>query len=140
MMSSIPARGLFRKLRKRSLSALLTLLVASLSAQAQYTVFANLLRPNGDMIRDPDGNLLGFSGWTGAVFKVDSTGTVTIVQYLSCDGPPVGCEPAAGPFRDSEGNLYGTTTTGQRSSVFKLDTNNVLTALHQFKGGTDDGS
>jgi uncharacterized repeat protein (TIGR03803 family) len=119
----------------------MTLLVAATPpAQAQYSVFANLLRPNGDMIRDPDGNLLGFSGWTGDVFKVDSTGTVTIVQYLGCDGPPAGCEPAAGPFRDPEGNLYGTTTNGQRPGVFKLDTKNVLTSLHDFKGGVDDGS
>jgi uncharacterized repeat protein (TIGR03803 family) len=117
-----------------------SLVAAVPAAQAQYTVFANLLRPNGDMIRDPDGFLIGFSGWPGDVFKVDSSGVVTIGQGLGCGAPSVGCEPAAGPFRDPEGNLYGTTTSGQRSSVFELDTNNVLTALHVFKGGVDDGS
>jgi len=46
----------------------------------------------------------------------------------------------AGLFRDSVGNLYGTTESGGASGygiVFKLDTSGQETVLHHFTGGAD---
>lgn len=51
-----------------------------------------------------------------------------------------GNSPLAGLFRDSAGNLYGTTFYGGAfgsGTVFKIDTSNNETVLHSFAGGTD---
>ena len=53
---------------------------------------------------------------------------------------PDGSFPNAGVFRDSAGNLYGTTYSGGAlgfGTVFKIDTNNNETVLYSFAGGTD---
>ena len=57
-------------------------------------------------------------------------------------GAADGGEPSAPLFRDPAGNLYGTTVVGGDpkctcGTIFKLDTSNVLTVLHTFKGGID---
>jgi hypothetical protein len=74
MMSPIPARCLFRRVRMLSLSAVLTLLVPSLSAHAQtYTVIHSFAGkptdasyPNGELIQDEAGNFYGTSFVGGA--------------------------------------------------------------------------
>jgi len=57
-----------------------------------------------------------------------------------------GTNPLAGLIQDANGNLYGTTWQGGDlncrpkfgcGTVFKLDSNNKLTVLHAFAGGTD---
>ncbi len=53
---------------------------------------------------------------------------------------PDGSYPNAGVFRDSSGNLYGTTYSGGTlgfGTVFKIDTSNNETVLYSFAGGTD---
>jgi uncharacterized repeat protein (TIGR03803 family) len=96
--------------------------------------------PNGELIQDAAGNLYGTASAGGAdhhgvVFKLDTTGAVTILSNI-------GGNPVVGLFRDSEGDLYGTTSQGGagNGTVFRLDTNNVLTTLYTFKGGTDGGA
>jgi uncharacterized repeat protein (TIGR03803 family) len=107
--------------------------------------------PNGDLIQDEAGNLYGTTvgGGTlegGTVFKLDSSGAVTILHsftYNQVDDSVDGFEPEAGLFRAPTGDLYGTTSVGgayRVGTVFKLDTNNVLTTLYSFKGGTDGSS
>ena len=151
MISPIPARGLFRQVCTLSLSAVLTLLVLSQLAQAQtYTILHSFTgapddatEPNGDLVQDASGNLYGTSwrGGTndlGAVFKLDTGGTVTILHNFT--GAADGSHPEGGLFQDPTGNLYGTTTAGGSNglgTVFELDTNNVVTSLHSFKGGAD---
>jgi uncharacterized repeat protein (TIGR03803 family) len=99
--------------------------------------------PRG-LARDSVGNLYGttYSGGAsrnGTVFKLDTTGKLTIL-YSFVDGFDGG-DPNGLSFRDSAGNLYGTTNgVFERPSVgvaFKLDTANRLTVLHSFTGGTD---
>jgi uncharacterized repeat protein (TIGR03803 family) len=123
---------------------------AALPARAQtYTIlhsFAgapdDVTEPNGDLIQDAAGNLYGTSwrGGThdlGVVFKLDTSGTVTILHnFTGADGS----HPKGGLFQDPTGNLYGTTTavgSNGLGTVFGLDTNNVITTLHSFKGGSD---
>ncbi len=71
--------------------------------------------PYARLIRDPAGNLYGttFYGGTsgyGTVFKVDTTGKLTILH--SFNDSPDGAHPIAGLILDKAGNLYGTTSDG----------------------------
>jgi len=71
--------------------------------------------PYARLIRDPAGNLYGttFYGGTagyGAVFKVDTTGKLTILH--SFNPSPDGSHPIAGLILDNAGNLNGTTSDG----------------------------
>jgi uncharacterized repeat protein (TIGR03803 family) len=139
-MSPIPARCLFRRVRMLSLSAVLTLLVPSLSAHAQtYTVIHSFAGkptdasyPNGELIQDEAGNFYGTSFVGGAygygtVFKMDSNGNVTILHSFDENH---GQDPAAGLLSDGQGNFYGTT----KQTVFRLDANNNLKNLHELDG------
>jgi uncharacterized repeat protein (TIGR03803 family) len=149
MINLIPTRRLFL-----SFSVLLALTVTSFSAQAQtYTVIHNFAGEpsdgalaNGELIQDAAGNFYGTTQEGGAynygtVFKLDPSGVVTILNSFT-NGSDGGL-PYAGLFLDPTGTLYGTTWQGGDyglGTVFKLDTSNVLTTLHSFKGGTDGAS
>jgi uncharacterized repeat protein (TIGR03803 family) len=76
--------------------------------------------PYGVLVRDTEGNLYGttiFGGagdcqyGCGAVFEVTLSGTETILHRFG-ETATDGQGPDAGLVRDSEGNLYGTTTSG----------------------------
>jgi len=120
--------------------------------------------PSGNrLIRDFAGNLYGSTRYgynhppqcktsgqfgrdygCGTVFKVDRAGQLTVLYAFN--GIPDGAWPAAGLVRDADGNLYGTTLAGGRSSVhctngcgtvFKLDATGKETILYSFTGGSD---
>jgi len=100
--------------------------------------------PSAGVILDPAGNLygttaLGGASGLGVVFKVDTSGTETVLYSFSgADGG----SPAAGLIRDSEGNLYGTTRAGgafEWGVVFKLSTTGTETVLYSFTGEADGG-
>lgn len=83
--------------------------------------------PAGGLIRDSQGNLYGTtqgggSGQRGTVFRLDPTGTETVLHSFA--GPPTdGAYPATGVTMDPSGNLYGTTNfggTADGGTVFKL--------------------
>jgi uncharacterized repeat protein (TIGR03803 family) len=103
--------------------------------------------PYAGLIRDASGNLYGttynggLSG-VGTVFKVDASGTETVLHSFATGGQD-GCNPGGGLVRDKAGNLYGT-TTGCGSSgfgiVFKLNKSGTETVLHAFTGGRDGGA
>lgn len=105
-------------------------------------------RPMGNLVRDTAGNLygtvsLGSSGQgSGTVFKIDPTGTETILHQFTNGAD--GGNPLAGVIRDSAGNLYGTTNMGGNTAcnsgcgvVFKIDPTGVETVLYSFSGGVD---
>jgi len=102
--------------------------------------------PEVGLVRDAAGNLYGtteFGGVPGAgvVFKVDTSGTETVLYSFT--GGADGGYPEAGLVRDSAGNLYGTTNNGGPSGagvVFKLDAKGTETVLYAFTGGTDGGN
>jgi len=107
--------------------------------------------PYGGLVRDKAGNLYGttYEGGgigcvdgCGTVFKVDTTGTETVLHSFA-GGTTDGCFPYAGLFLDKAGNLYGTTQACGASSfgtVFRLSKSGKETILHNFAGGTADGA
>jgi uncharacterized repeat protein (TIGR03803 family) len=87
--------------------------------------------PIGSLIMDKKGNIYGTTnsggtgcnaiGGCGTVFKLTPTGTETVLHTFT-DGRDGGY-PAAGLIADSDGNLYGTTSTGGaggNETVFKV--------------------
>jgi uncharacterized repeat protein (TIGR03803 family) len=104
--------------------------------------------PYAGLIRDAAGNLYGttFNGGSsdngGTVFKVDTSGTETVLHNFT-GGTTDGCHPEGGLLRDKAGNLYGTTQAcgaSRYGTVFKMDTSGTETVLHSFAGGTTDGA
>ena len=81
----------------------------------------------------------GNGGGCGVVFKVDPTGTETVLYSFT--GAADGGNPYGGVLRDHAGNLYGTTTFGGSSggagTVFKLQPGGKETVLYGFSGGAD---
>jgi len=140
----------FAKQSVMAMIALAVLLGAGATPPAQAQTFTLLhsfagapdgANPVAELVQDPAGNLygttqqggitggactnigLGFNS-CGTVFKIDTSGNETVLYRFT--GGTDGAFPAAGVVRDGAGNLYGTTLGG----IFKLDTNNTLTPLH----------
>jgi uncharacterized repeat protein (TIGR03803 family) len=105
--------------------------------------------PEEGVIQDPSGNLYGttYGGgdlncWQGygcgVVFKLDTTGIVTVLHSFSYSD---GSSPGAPVARDKAGNLYGTTqaggAVGNFGVVFKIDTARNETVLHSFTARSD---
>ena len=160
MTDTVQRRGWISRIRRGAAGAAATLaivlglgLVATPSAQAQtFTVLHNFAGPTSDggypytsLIRDAAGNLYGTTyygglGYAGTVFKVDTSGTETVLY--SFPFPSDGEYPFASLIRDKTGNLYGTAYEGGSSGygvVFKVDTSGTQTVLYSFAGGTTDG-
>ena len=108
--------------------------------------------PKAGLTRDSAGNFYtttygGGAHGQGEVLELELKATAPTILH-SFTGGADGGQPVAGVIRDSQGNLYGTTSTGGNLSgvcgalggcgvVFKLDTSGVLTPLHAFTGGAD---
>jgi uncharacterized repeat protein (TIGR03803 family) len=108
--------------------------------------------PKAGLTRDSSGNFYtttyaGGANGQGEVLELKLKATTPTILH-SFTGGTDGGHPVAAVIRDSQGNLYGTASTGGNLSgvcgalggcgvVFKLDTNNVLTPLYAFTGGAD---
>lgn len=108
--------------------------------------------PFAALVRDTAGNLYGTTyqgggeggglcgGYgCGTVFKIDTTGTETVLHRFG-GYPTDGAAPFAGLVIDPAGNLYGTTQSGGASNpgtVFELDTTGTETVLYSFTGAGD---
>ena len=123
----------------------------------QFSVLYNLTGapdgalPYAGLFRDSAGNLYGTTIMGGAgtcyngivhgcgtVFKVDSSGTETVLHSFT--GNPDGEYPWGAVIEDSSGNLYGTTLEGgvfDAGTVFKLDPTGNETIVHSFSGIPD---
>jgi uncharacterized repeat protein (TIGR03803 family) len=93
------------------------------------------------LYRDPEGNLYGttmFDGGfisLGVVFKVTPEGSESVLHTFL--GGSDGGHPKGSLIADSQGNLYGTTSSGKGLSggtVFRITPAGVLTELHTFSG------
>jgi len=99
----------------------------------------------GSLIADSAGNLYGVtevggSGGAGTVYKIDRTGTETILANF--DYSSTGAQPYGSLLLDAQGNIYGTTLFGgnfNEGEAFKVDTSGNLTALYSFSGIDGDG-
>jgi uncharacterized repeat protein (TIGR03803 family) len=114
-----------------------------------FTGGADGASPETGVIRDSAGNLYGTTngGGTdyGVVYKLDVASGQETVLY-SFTGGTDGSNPYAGVIRDSDGNLYGTTSgggSGEGSAgygvVFKVNSAGQETVLYSFTGGADGG-
>jgi uncharacterized repeat protein (TIGR03803 family) len=129
-------------------SVLFTSLVSFDETDGSYPAFMALV--NG-----ADGNIYGTttSGGTGSdcvspyicgtVFKVTSGGTLTtLYNFCSQQNCTDGDTPLGGLAPGTDGNFYGTTSTGGGrfiGTVFKITPAGGLTTLHTFQGYPDDG-
>ena len=140
---------IFKNLTIRSLwlfAAATALAIQPLSAQAQsYKVLYSFTsdpvageHPSSSLVRDPKGNLYGIAlGGTfgrGVIFKLSSTGQERVLyNFKGSDGD--GDVPDSMSFRDSAGDLFGTTFQGGAYSfgtVFKLGTQGRETIVYNF--------
>lgn len=124
----------------------MALAIQPLSAQARsYKVLYSFTNdsaagehPSSSLVRDPKGNLYGIAlGGTfgnGIIFKLNSTGHERVLHnFNGSDG--YGEVPDSMSFRDSAGNLFGTTFQGgayNAGTVFKLDAQGRETIVHNF--------
>jgi len=116
--------------------------------------------PTGPLLEDASGNLYGttylggnlsscFRG-CGEVFKIDTSGTLTLLYtFTNTNGDGIFAGP--GLVRDAVGNLYGTTQNGGTGvckwsywgtcgTVFKIDPAGNETVLYSFTGSNGDGA
>jgi uncharacterized repeat protein (TIGR03803 family) len=113
--------------------------LASFGTLGQYPYFADGAYPSGGLILDGSGNLYGTAAEGGAsdegtVFELVH-GSRTITTLASFNGAN-GAYPSGGLFRDSSGNLYGTTRDGGANDlgvVFELSSGTIGT-LASFNG------
>ncbi len=126
--------------------ALVHLVAAAQAAQAQTFAVLHSFKggdgsdPEGSLWRDSADNLYGTTVYGGSfgfgtVFKLDTSGNETLLYSFS--GKQDGAYPWASVIQDAEGNLYSTTSGGGRGgngTVFRLDTANKETVLHDFSG------
>ena len=107
--------------------------------------------PAGGLIQGTDGNFYGTTGNGGAggmcayacgtVFKITPEGTLTTLHSFNLLD---GANPIAGLIQASDGNLYGTTSSGgpnvyatppaDDGTVFRITPAGVLTTVHSFDG------
>ena len=98
--------------------------------------------PTARVILDSAGNIYGTT-WLGgaysfgAVFKLDSSGTVTVLHNFA--GGSDGANPMAAPVLDAAGNMYGVTSAGGPyfGIVYMIDTSGNESVLYRFTGGSD---
>jgi uncharacterized repeat protein (TIGR03803 family) len=91
------------------------------------------------LVQGTDGNLYGTTGYAGAcslcgtVFKITPSGTLTTLHKFT--GGTDGSAPSAGLIQATNGDFYGTTSSGganNRGTVFKITPSGTLTTLYSF--------
>jgi uncharacterized repeat protein (TIGR03803 family) len=84
------------------------------------------------------GNEYSTSGPYGSVFKISAAGKLTTLFTFTYRLQ--GLNPATGLVQGTDGSFYGTTYYGGTNfvgTIFKIDTNGVLTSLYSFTNGVD---
>ena len=99
----------------------------------------------GTLVQGFDGNFYGTATQGGAagvgtVFKVTPLGLFSVLHVFTNGAD--GGTPRAGLLLGSDGNFYGTTSTGatgDAGTVFQLTPAGVLTTLHSFNAAQGEG-
>jgi len=97
--------------------------------------------PYGALVQDTNGNFYGTTSaggayGDGAVFKL-AAGTGALRALASFDSTNSGASPFAGLVQGTDGNFYGTTSTGgtnMHGTVFRITPAGALTTLVSFNG------
>src|SRR6478672_11302934 len=103
--------------------------------------------PEATLVQGSDGNFYGTTPLGGAhakgtVFKIDSTGSLTTLHSFS-GFPADGAVPVAGLVQGTDGNFYGTTTSGGtffQGAVFRMNSSGAITVLHSFNSFLGEGA
>ena len=96
--------------------------------------------PAGNLVQASDGNLYGVtsgggSGGCGTIYQITLSGTYTSKYSFTCSSD--GGFPKGGMIQATDGNLYGTTSTGgsgNYGTAFRFTLGGTYTALHAFAG------
>jgi uncharacterized repeat protein (TIGR03803 family) len=102
-------------------------------------------QPHAELLMDVKGNIYGTTVNGGAqgkgtVFEVSASGVETVLySFCAQAGCKDGARPEAGLITDSKGNLYGTTYSGGRGTVFELSPGGIESVLHRFSAKGVDG-
>jgi uncharacterized repeat protein (TIGR03803 family) len=100
--------------------------------------------PYAGLVKGNDGNFYGTAFYgsnqaeDGTVFAITPTGVLT--QLHSFDFFDDGANPRAALISASDGNFYGTTSSGGAhfaGTIFRITPSGALTTLYSFTGGTD---
>ena len=111
------------------------------------TTLGSNIDTNSNVLEDSSGDLLGTttnggSAGEGSVFEI-AAGTTTVTTLISFTGTANGSTPGGELVKDSNGNIFGTTSTGGASgdgTVFEIAANtHAFTTLVTFTG-TANGS
>jgi uncharacterized repeat protein (TIGR03803 family) len=115
--------------------------------------------PEGGVVQDAKGNFYGTTRYGGAkggscsdvagcgtVFEITASGKLTtLYSFCAQAGCPEGSFPSAGLVQATNGNFYGTTSTGGvngNGTVFEISAGGTLNTLYSFcsQAGCADGS
>ena len=98
--------------------------------------------PYAPLVQGTDGNLYGTttqggdSNYVGTVFKITTAGALTTIHtFCTLQNCADGEQPFAALLQASDGNFYGTTTSGHgqnAGTVFKITSGGTLTTLYTF--------
>jgi uncharacterized repeat protein (TIGR03803 family) len=110
------------------------------SADGQYPDFTGLLM-------DKAGNIYGVTeqgggSSAGVLYKLNAKGKLKVLHAFT-GGPTDGFYPDGSLVMDTEGNLYGTATSGGSADdgiVWKVGKKGAETVLHSFTGYPSDGA
>jgi len=83
------------------------------------------------------GTALGKSVSSGALFQVSNAGTLSFPYLFNST---TGGQPDGGVILATDGNLYGTASTGGAAGMgvlYRISPNGTYTVLHDFLGGSD---
>jgi uncharacterized repeat protein (TIGR03803 family) len=112
------------------------------------------VQPIGPIIQATDGNFYGTTGaggaysclsqpnFSGTVYKVTPAGVETVLHSFGGSASD-GWKPAGSLIQASDGNFYGTTTSGGNfgaGTVFKITPDGVETVLYSFGASPADGT
>jgi uncharacterized repeat protein (TIGR02543 family) len=102
--------------------------------------------PQAGLVQGTDGNLYGTTSTDGnygygTVFKITPSGALTtLYSFCTQSDCTDGATPVAGLVQGTDGNFYGTTSSGgakNEGTVFKITPEGTLNTLYSFTGGTD---
>ncbi len=99
------------------------------------------------LIRGSDGSFYGTTRYGGAydegvVFRINAAGAESVIYSFGTGGETDGAFPYGGLIQDSDGNIYGTTTTGganNAGSVFKITAAGIESVFYSFGAGGSAG-
>ena len=107
--------------------------------------------PYAGLLQGKDGNFYGTASYggaygAGAVFRITPAGAESVIYSFGAGGNLDAAVPYGGLVQDSNGNFYGTTSSGgsyNAGAVFRITSSGVEKVLYSFSGalsGSTDGA